>query len=644
MPWYTEDWSRGILLGLDPDPTTGYRATIWFEYTRALFNEIREGSLVAVRNFNDRPSLQSNQSSERSPTYEEYSILQIDQVHPWHYAIQGSGDRGYPAFNVAAAESARRDWVEWDVINRDDVTRIRCEAIPLRLAFSRPQSTEELPLTFADRSKPMPGHEVRVLKPHMTERIVNQGLDLEKCIEIGHHVVQSDVSVHLSLADLVNLHFGVFGFTGAGKSNLISTLSRLALSKDIDSAKPQPMKIVVFDLMDEYTGLLIDQLVKHRYSRVVIAGRNAVDANLFTACEAVAVSPRSPATRIEVQKAAKTWSERIVLPRDLRDLRSNFVSPLSRLIEDGKVVFYESLEQQGAVFDLAVPTLIKLIPVTAFGEKNVTAEKVKMLDEQMRPLVKAAGEVKGSARDEKLEEIVRILSELYSPNKNAQDAFDKAIRIVNSYKGSRGQIAKRASTFSKQLVGFLNGNRQYDSPEEEPSLLVIVGENETSITGIGRQLIQDTFDDRRTRSLLDPPVSFVMDEADVFVSQKGQPSKEESAASLVEQATLLARRGRKFGLGLGIATQRIRYLNTSIMAQPHTYFISKLPRATDRQAIAEAFAISEESLEQSFAFIAGQWLVASHDATGLKGTPFPVQLPNANDAVRKWLELNQPGA
>jgi hypothetical protein len=73
------------------------------------------------------------------------------------------------------------------------------------------------------------------------------------------------------------------------------------------------------------------------------------------------------------------------------------------------------------------------------------------------------------------------------------------------------------------------------------------------------------------------------------------------------------------------------------MAQPHTYFISKLPRKTDREAIADAFAISEESLEQSFSFTPGQWLVASHDATGLKGTPFPVQLPNANDAVRMWL-------
>src|SRR5437016_2081826 len=114
MPWYEEAWSRGILLGLEPDQNTGYRATIWFEYTRALFNAIREGSLVAVRNFSDRAQSDRDAGGARDAAFEEYSILQIDQVHPWHYAIQGPGERGYPAFTVASAESERRDWTDWD--------------------------------------------------------------------------------------------------------------------------------------------------------------------------------------------------------------------------------------------------------------------------------------------------------------------------------------------------------------------------------------------------------------------------------------------------------------------------------------------------------------------------------------------------
>jgi DNA helicase HerA-like ATPase len=196
-------------------------------------------------------------------------------------------------------------------------------------------------------------------------------------------------------------------------------------------------------------------------------------------------------------------------------------------------------------------------------------------------------------------------------------------------------LAQRVSTSAKGLVGLLNFQPENATARYEPSLFVVIGENENSIAVLARQLVDTALEERRSRSPRYPAVSFVFfDEGDVFIAQ--QPAE----GDVVEQATLLARRGRKFGLGLSIATQRIRYLNTSIMAQPRTYFISKLQRKTDREAIAEAFAISEESLEQSFGFSAGQWLIASHDATGLRGAPFPVQLPNANTAVREWLQRN----
>ncbi|MEY4008625.1 MAG: hypothetical protein RL232_152 [Actinomycetota bacterium] len=45
------------------------------------------------------------------------------------------------------------------------------------------------------------------------------------------------------------------------------------------------------------------------------------------------------------------------------------------------------------------------------------------------------------------------------------------------------------------------------------------------------------------------------------------------------------------GLGLGIATQRITYLDTSILAQIGSYFVGRLPRVSDRQKITEGFGI-----------------------------------------------------
>jgi hypothetical protein len=88
---------------------------------------------------------------------------------------------------------------------------------------------------------------------------------------------------------------------------------------------------------------------------------------------------------------------------------------------------------------------------------------------------------------------------------------------------------------------------------------------------------------------------------------------------------------------MAIATQRVTYLDTSILAQPHTYFVSKLPRFSDRERMAEVFGLGEEMMRKTLKFSKGQWLLVSFDATGLVNVPLPVQLRNANERVLNHL-------
>lgn len=168
---------------------------------------------------------------------------------------------------------------------------------------------------------------------------------------------------------------------------------------------------------------------------------------------------------------------------------------------------------------------------------------------------------------------------------------------------------------------------------EKKSLWVIQSHNPHELRSFSKRLGDAVYEKRRQDGLIDPLVSFIFDEADEFVRSETSGSYGESR----EIAETLTRRGRKFGLGLGIATQRIRYHDTSIMAQPHTYFISKLPRLSDRQAVSEAFGVSEEMLNQTFKFKKGNWLLMSHDATGLEAIPVSIKTPDANRRLSDWL-------
>jgi DNA helicase HerA-like ATPase len=149
-----------------------------------------------------------------------------------------------------------------------------------------------------------------------------------------------------------------------------------------------------------------------------------------------------------------------------------------------------------------------------------------------------------------------------------------------------------------------------------------------------------TYEERRRSGHINPLVSFVFDEADEFIPQQAKDSYAESS----DIAMTLARRGRKFGLGIGIATQRVIYLNTSIMAQPHTYFVSKMPRQSDRQRVSEAFGASEDIFRQTFKFKKGDWLLMSHDATGLDAIPIPIHTADANARIRRALNEAQARA
>lgn len=90
-------------------------------------------------------------------------------------------------------------------------------------------------------------------------------------------------------------------------------------------------------------------------------------------------------------------------------------------------------------------------------------------------------------------------------------------------------------------------------------------------------------------------------------------------------------------MGVAIATQRVVYLDTNIMAQPHTYFVSKLPRETDRTTVTGAFGIPEDMLRETFKFKRGDWLVISHEATGLTNSPIPVHSDNAEERIKSVL-------
>src|SRR5882762_5695259 len=312
---------QGTLMEVTEAPDTRFRYVVWFDYTRQAVNQIQEGALLAAPNFG------SEKNTRR------YSVLEVVAVLPTHYALLG-GTSGYPGFVVEAARSASEDWEAQEVEATEDTTKIRVVAIPTNLELVEPLTGE--PSIDSESNIAMAGCQVRLLDSEYANLIANSGIDVENernLTTIGTMAKDDNVSILLRIDELYRTHFAVFGFTGVGKSNLLSTI----VSKVLTDAS-EPMKLVFFDLMSEYTVLLLDQLLSESVrGHILTLGRQTLPEGLFRHINKIAGAP-------DLTTAAQQLERYVLLPKALVRDRDSVSRGLRDIIANDRMAYYQEAQ------------------------------------------------------------------------------------------------------------------------------------------------------------------------------------------------------------------------------------------------------------------------------------------------------------
>lgn len=619
--WFIKDRRgkerTGVLMKLEESEHSRYEFEVWFEYTRLAMTDIKEGTMLAVPNY----------ATTRDEVH--YSIIEVTSIKPIHYAI-GEDPKGYPGFVVEAAKNAAQDWTGQDDEPTEDTTTIQCTAIPTNLElFESKDGSRDFQ---AEQNIPMVGAVVNILDTEPTKRVVNKDIDISverDSLFIGGQLIRDrDVPAYVRIEDFVRVHFGIFGFTGSGKSNLLSTY----IAKLLDSS--QVVKVVLFDLMGEYTVLLLDQLLKVHtlekgekvnrmrdiiQGRILTIERQTLPEGLFKYMNELGGAP-------SLDEATRQLQRYTLLPKALIKERDFVTSGLQKLISNKIIRCYQK-NKSLTVWDVFYTAQVK------WGKTRTSEALKNQRDEIKKRLLKSAG----CTGNYKHQNFTRELA------KKVREALEKELqepsqeKFQEDFTGYLDKLKELEASTEESLVA---GTTLDDIVEdlnnpEQSSLWVIQAHNPHELREFSKRLGDKVYEARRQNGLVDPLVSFIFDEADEFIPGKSPGGSYDASKEIVET---LARRGRKFGLGIGIATQRTRYLDTSIMAQPHTYLVSKLPRESDREVVAEAFGVSKDMFRQTFKFKPGNWLLMSHDATGLKAIPVPIQTEDANERLKEFLQ------
>lgn len=616
-----EEQPVGVLIALEPDEMAGLQYHVWFPYARDHMRVVREGALVAVRNFVSAPGAPA------------YSILELVQVLPIHYALGSSAreaERAFPGFVTEAARSARQDWEQ--ETPTEETTQIRTVAIPtgVELRFASKET-----VLATDESLPMQGEDVHLLLPALVNSIMNRGL-LEKevpAIQVGTLVQTPEVPILVKMSEMLRTHFGVFGFTGAGKSNLLSTLVAKLMTS------PGGPRIILFDLMGEYVPLLADVLHNLKHGYLLSLDRESVPGGEQTLQYLLKTKGSSAA------HAAEASARTMLLPGELTSAREKLARCLKDLFEAGKIRIWDPGDQLPSGEE-ALDELLDMIPGNAGKAagpmrrwlaarldpyrnrpvhvdllRQMTAEAQGFLANNSIPSFTTRASIQTALGGDAP---APIGGDVDLSNTAGEALYNIRSWLDQSIPSPEGRPPEGSGLGRGDLLGLLNG--------AEPALVIVQSDNDDELRKFTSYAVGTLFGDRRRSGRSSPQTLFVYDEADEFIP--GQSSSGTTYATSRAAAATLARRGRKFGMGIGIATQRVAYLDTSILAQPHTYFVSKLPREYDRKTMAEAFGITEDMMRRTLRFRVGDWLLVSFDSTGLVNVPIPVHVPNANDRIR----------
>lgn len=619
MPDPFKDSHDGTLIFQDPESN---EFNIWFPYTRDQVRMVRKGSFVGVKNFDSR------EGDER------YSLLEIMEAKPEHYALgssMSSIERTYPGFVQEAAKSARLDWEQEEPTEHTTIIRCKAAASGRELRFENPTHPEIGP----DDALPMIGEDVHLLSNEMMTRVINEGL-----IESGRDTIvpgslklDEDIPYHLDIEELLKTHFGVFGFTGAGKSNLLSTIVGEILENGGNET------VVFADLMGEYTSLLVDLVNSYDSAYIIATDPQSVPGGdpTFDYLEAEG----------DIEDAIESITRTLLLPRELEEYRDDYRPVIRSILEDGKIqirsvegitaeALLEGFDQRMSTTSAARTSIrLRMQELLPDDEsEELTEDDLQQVVDDLRRVVRhemvprdptdwgAEGQIVG-------EDIPPAFTTDRTHDISAAEETD--LRSFNRYLfdliRSLGADQEEAIT-RDEIWNLMDRN--------ESTLIILQSDYSDDLKDETSELLDRKYDFRRRTGTNTPQITFILDEADEFIPSKA--SSGTATARVKGTIETIARRGRKFGVGVGIATQRATYLDTNIMAQPHTYLVSKLPRKADRDRIGEAFGLSGDVLDRTLDFRTGEWLSVSFEAAGISGFPIPVRFENANDRIKDYLD------
>ncbi len=595
-----------------------YDCRVKVQYHKNIMSLMEEGMIFAVRNFKNKNSV-----NDSSDIYQEkYTLLVASRIWPDHYGLRGISDHTYYPMQFEVIEQSVSDWDTED----NSTMMIQVSAIPINYDLVvTVNEKKELQYEYEKGfTYPVIGDSVFLLNAKTVSHMYNQkvlkkmNIDLnaltlseQERFRIGtlkmFEETSDKIQLFINFDNLVRYHFGIFSFTGGGKSNLLSNLLRKILKNTQDT------KIILFDISSEYSFLLSDIFADESIKSKIILENEVQNADQFNIS---VVKPRefedddrskNGLTRIFDRKIVTSFVKPYALNPKCKEILAELEDLKSEIT--GKPHYLDCINQiHNKIFEYM---MINKLTESSFVDESF----VKILSESAMEALKTF----------KISDKSGLYAWASSRNTLSGRLKQQVIEEIES--SNKDSNRNQASITEEEIIELLEGDTR---------LICISISDPYTIKKLAISISKEMLMRRKKQFKVKPHILFVFDEAQEFVRDLTSARGVDKECS--EAIETLLRQGRKYGLGGCIATQRIAYLNTSALQQLHTYFVGTLPRPYDRNVVSNTFTIDNGILEKTLEFAPGDWLLSSYIATGIENVPIFIKAENSEKEIQKYLE------
>lgn len=435
-------------------------------------------------------------------------------------------------------------------------------------------------------------------------------------VPIGNYVGSNNAICRANIDKLFGHHFAILGSTGSGKSGTVASILHSILDYESDTKKLKP-RIIIIDPHGEYARAFGESAVVYRAYNDAAA--TAVEGELL---------------KLPYWLMSSDEFRSLIIGKTEFEATSQ-----NNIVYEG--ITYARQVQAGLVKDVGDDPVGGAVPEKEDGiteEKLLNFDRDKPVPFKLEQFVKHIDNVQGR-KPGKTDNIAPSSSE-----RGRIDAILKKLRILSANPQLKFLMEDYSDT-SPNLQTVLN---QFIGKTEEKHIRIIdISGLPNEVAGpltalISRLLFQYKIWQTKEERKKDP-ILFVCEEAHRYVPNHGEAQYKEAQ----EAIRRIAKEGRKYGLGLGLISQRPSDVESTVLSQCNSWIVLRLTNSSDQEHVAKFLPDSLSGLTRMLPALTRREAIFVGEAAALPSRirirKLPDnKLPDSNDISFSEGWLNDP--